>query len=212
VAQAGPATEASSQLDSLHRRVHPHENISPLLVGQPTCSSSLRTVAKSERRKRMMAFRERVLIIALSLVILIALGSYAQAKYVEKANEELYGTWTNESYAGISPGNYYSPQKVVITPGMYSDYSSLTDPSPAASGEEEVAIKWKDSEGSIWYKIQGSASEGKYTFKFQCLQKLSKSATVRELVSVLVDEYDPDGYPTKIDSQDSSYRIYYRAK
>jgi hypothetical protein len=87
---------------------------------------------------------------------------------------------------------------------MYSDYSSLTDPSPAASGEEEVAIKWKDSEGNIWYNIQGGASEGKYTFKFQSLQKLSKSATVRELVSGLVDEYDPNSYPTKIDSQDSS--------
>jgi hypothetical protein len=89
--------------------IEAREHFSPLLVGLPTCSSPLRTVTKSERRKRMKAFRERVLIITMSLMILITLRSYGQGKYVEKANEELYGTWTNESYAGISPGTYYSP-------------------------------------------------------------------------------------------------------
>jgi hypothetical protein len=160
----------------------------------------------------MKTCREKAFIITVSLMILITLGSCGQGKYVEKSNEELYGTWTNESYKGISLGSYYKPQKVVITPGTYSDYQVLTDTNQAASGKEEVTSKWKDSEGNIWYKVRGSGSVGSYHFKFQSLHKLSKSATVRELVSILVDEYGPNSYPTKIDSQDNSYRIYYRAK
>ena len=155
---------------------------------------------------------EKPLLGIVSLMILITLGSCRQGKYVEKSNEEIYGTWTNETYIGVSPGSYYKPQKVVIAPGTYSDYQMITDTSQVASGKQEILSKWKDSEGNIWYKIQGSGSAGSNTYKFQSLHKLSKSATVRELVGVVVDEYGPDSFPKKIDSQDSDYRIYYRSK
>jgi hypothetical protein len=155
---------------------------------------------------------EKKLVVAFLLVVLTALGSYGQGNYTEQVNEELYGTWTNGSYDGISPGNYYRPQKVVITPGAYADYSRLVDLSPAASGKEQVVSKWTDSAGNTWYQIQGSSSEGPYTYKFQSLQMLNVDATVREIVSVLVEEYDPNRYPTTVDSKDSSYRIYYRTE
>ena len=83
---------------------------------------------------------------------------------------------------------------------------------PGFSGKEEVTSKWKDSEGNIWYKIQGSYSNGTSTVRFQGLHKLSKSASVCEFVTITVPKYDPNTYPTKIDPQDKDYRIYYRAE
>ena len=53
---------------------------------------------------------------------------------------------------------------------------------------------------------------GDKAFKWQSLQKLNKSATVREFVVVMVNDYNLDNYPTKIDPKDKNYAIYYRAK
>ena len=146
------------------------------------------------------------------LLASVLLGGCGPGKYVEKANEELYGTWTNESYSGVISEGNYTPQKTVTTSGMYSDYRMLTDHGPGFMGKEEVASKWKDSEGNIWYRINISGSTGDNTFKLQSLQKLSKAATVREFVTMEVGAFSPTSYPTKVDPSDPSYRIYYRAK
>ena len=145
-----------------------------------------------------------------SVALLVAVGIYGQGKYVEKANEELYGTWTNQSYRGISD-DAYLPQKVVMIQGTYTDFSMLADATPTAVGDEEVTGKWQDAEGNVWYKIRGTGAEGGTAFKFVSLQKLSRSATVRELVAV-VGNSSSESYPAKIDPTDASYRIYYRAK
>jgi hypothetical protein len=138
-------------------------------------------------------------------------GIYGQGKYVEKANEELYGTWTNQSYRGISD-DAYRPQKVVIIRGTYTDFSMLADATPAAVGDEEVTGKWQDAQGNFWYKIRGIGAEGGTAFKFVSLQKVSKSAAVRELVAVILDSSGQENYPAKIDPTDVSYRIYYRTR
>jgi hypothetical protein len=145
------------------------------------------------------------------VALLLAVGIYGQGKYVEKANEELYGTWTNQSYRGIGD-DAYRPQKVVIIQGTYTDFSMIADATPSAVGNEEVTGKWQDAEGNVWYKIRGIGAEGGSVFRFVSLQKLSKSATVRELVAVLVQSSDLESYPAKIDPADASYRIYYRTK
>jgi hypothetical protein len=146
------------------------------------------------------------------LLASMLLGGCGPGKYVEKANEELYGTWTNESYNGVISEGAYTPQKSVTAPGKYSDYRLLTDHGPGFVGQEEATSKWKDPEGNIWYKINMSGSTGDNTFKWQSLQKLSKAATVREYVFVEVGAFSPANYPTMVDPSDPYYRIYYRAK
>lgn len=146
------------------------------------------------------------------LLVSVLLVSCGPGKYVEKPNEELYGTWTNESYSGVITQGTYTPQKSVVTPGAYSDYRMLTDHGPGFTGKEEVTSKWKDSEGNIWYKINMSGSTGDNTFKWQSLQKLSKAGTVREFVVVDVAVFSPDSYPTKVEPGAPNYKIYYREK
>lgn len=50
------------------------------------------------------------MVILLSLILLEGCG---QGKYRPKLNEELYGTWTNESY-GIVTAATFMPQKEII--------------------------------------------------------------------------------------------------
>jgi hypothetical protein len=159
----------------------------------------------------MSTRRVAMFVVVTSVALLVAVGIYGQGKYVEKANEELYGTWTNQSYRGISD-DAYRPQKVVMIQGTYTDFSMLADPTPSAVGNEEVTGKWHDAEGSVWYKIRGIGTEGGTAVKFVSLQKLSRSATVRELVVVLADSSGPLSYPAKIDPTDPSYRVYYRSR
>ena len=146
------------------------------------------------------------------LLASVLLGGCGSGKYVETPNEELYGTWTNESYSGLISEKDYTPQKTVTARGTYSDYRMLTDHGPGFMGKEEVTSKWKDSEGNIWYKINMSGSTGDSTFKWQSLQKLSKSATVREFATIQVGAFSPTNFPTKVDPGNPNYRIYYRAK
>jgi len=159
-----------------------------------------------------MKARIATISILVSFLALLLISSCGPGKYVEKPNEELYGTWVNESYSGVMTTGTYMPQKSVTTPGVYTDYSLTTSPRPQFVGKEEVTGKWKDSEGNLWYKIQGSAANGTSVLKFQTLQKLSKSSTVREFVTIFLGEYNPSSYPSTIDPKNASYRIYYRAK
>jgi hypothetical protein len=146
------------------------------------------------------------------LLVSALLGGCGPGKYVERPNEELYGTWTNETYSGAISEGAYAPQKSVTASGTYSDYRMLTDHGPGFAGKEEVTSKWKDSEGNIWYKTNMSGSTGDSTFKWQSLQKLSKAATVREFVVVEVVAFSPANYPTKVEPSAPNYKIYYRAK
>jgi hypothetical protein len=158
-------------------------------------------------KTRTMVFAASAMLLALAL-----LGGCGPGKYIEKPNEELYGTWTNESYSGVISEGEYAPQKTVTAPGAYSDYRMLTDNGPGFTGKEEVTSKRTDSEGNIWYTINMSGSTGDNTFKWQSLQKLSKAATVREFVVVEVVAFGPANYPTKVEPGAPNYKIYYRAK
>jgi hypothetical protein len=143
--------------------------------------------------------------VIIALLVLLMLGSCAPAKYVPKANEELYGTWINEKAAR---------QKMVVTSDGWKQYLLLSDPTPVSAGTEEIISKWKDSEGNVWYKTiilhtEGVVMGNHYTL----LNKLSKSATVWESVWSYVDNQDLKNptYPNNIDPQNPNYGIYYRA-
>ena len=149
-------------------------------------------------------------IVAIVFAVLLAASAYAQttdsAKYVPKPNEECYGTWINEK--SINQGHI---QKKVSTPDGNKDYLNVSDSAPIFEDEQQIYAKWTDSEGNIWYKTFGTVVAGAYKgTKWQELDKLSHSATVWEYVFTIVPEFDPEYYPTKVDSQEMLYRIFYR--
>ena len=154
------------------------------------------------------------------LLVMILLGGYCYGQnYVPKADEVLYGTWTNDNTNSAQMG-----ERSVTFPGGYKNYFGLSPNTFFEQGTEQLIEKWTDSEGNVWYKSQatttyGIVPSGVYKgydykgWKFQCLQKFSKSGTVRELMAVHVPEFDPNLYPTKIDPTDiEHYKIFYRAK
>jgi hypothetical protein len=148
-----------------------------------------------------------------ALVILLStipLGVIAQDKYVPKANEELYGTWTNEQ----NNGDIYHPQKVVVTSDGYTGYSRIFDSVPLFTWKSWIDSKWTDSEGNIWYRVFGKGVGVWEGHRSQELYKLSKSATVMERAfnGWQGDEFDPSKYPTKIDLSEAPYRILFRAE
>ena len=146
----------------------------------------------------------------LVLSLLILFSSCGPGKYIPKPNEELYGTWTNESY-GIMTSDVYSPQKEIINSDGYEGYLSVSDHNPMQKGPEHIASKWKDPEGNIWYKTFGTAANGDTTFIFRSLNKLSKAGTVRECEIFWVTAPSPaSDYPTEIDTKNANYKIYNR--
>ncbi len=142
---------------------------------------------------------------------LILLGGCGPGKYKAKANEQLYGAWINESY-GIVTATTYFPQKKIIDSSGYTGYRNITDHLAVGKGPQEIAKKWTDSEGNIWYNTFGEGSNGDKVIKWQELDKLSKSGDVMEYVSVWLSDFDSNKYPTKIDPSDPTYHIYNRAQ
>jgi len=148
-----------------------------------------------------------------SIVLLasIHVGGWAEEKYMPKEDEELYGTWTNEQ--GVK--DYYHPPKSVVNTDGYKNFVNVSDSVPFEEGTRQIDSKWIDSEGDIWYKTFGTVTTGVYKgYKYQALVKISKSRTVSEFVfrSIGFLEFDPNDYPTKIDPNDPTYTIQYRAK
>jgi hypothetical protein len=142
--------------------------------------------------------------ILLVLVAMTPLIAWAQGKYVPKDNEELYGTWTNEKYVTI--------WKIIVFPGGYKEYYKGSDSDPYRVITLELASKWNDSDGNVWYKAFGSIVGGRDEgIKFQEIYKISESGTKWELTFFVVREFDPERYPTEIIPGTGNYGCYYRA-
>lgn len=146
--------------------------------------------------------KAKALFLGAALMMLLALlppSEFAQS------NEDLfYGTWVNEDAA---------PQKTVHVPGVFMNYALLSDSSPFEQGTVQIISSWKDSEGNVWYKTVSTftTGSGKGTMD-QELQKISKSGTVLEYEWTYVGEYNPSKFPSRVDSSDGRYFIYYRAE
>ncbi len=143
------------------------------------------------------------------VLTLITLWGCTKGNYVAKPNEELYGTWTNESM---------TVQKETISATGYKAFSHISDSDSNAEATTQITNKWKDSEGNIWYKTLGTGTSGEWDgYKWQTLQKLSKSGTMREEVVHVIgtvkseSPFDPKSYPPTIDPKSPNYSLYYRA-
>ena len=138
------------------------------------------------------------------LLVLVLLGGCTTSKYVPKANEELYGTWTNE---------FASVRKVVYTPGEEKLYYHTSDTTPMAQGTLEVVSKWTDSQHNVWYKAlyTGISGMGKGVL-LQVLIQISNSGSVLESIFHGVQNPDPNNYPTTIDRNSTNYNVFNRSQ
>ena len=66
----------------------------------------------------------RILILSVVVILfsMIPFGVIAQDKYVHKANEELFGTWTNDKTI-----NTFHIQKMVVSAGEFKEYRNVSD-------------------------------------------------------------------------------------
>ena len=123
-----------------------------------------------------------------------------------QGSQEIYGTWINGS-------SNSDVQKEIITPNGWKVYHNVSDKVPFSEGSAQVVSKWTDSEGTIWYKVFLTITEGAGKGKYQGLYKLSKSATVLESQLNGVAEFDPSvGFPKKFDPSDEYYWTFAREK
>ena len=147
------------------------------------------------------------------LSALLLLAGCGQSKYTPKADEELYGTWTNSSLSGeVHLPAPYMPQKVVITSSGFSVFKYADDFARFEVGSEQIDRRWTDSDGNIWYQAHSAHADGSVALTFQTLYKLNKAGTVQESVYLVAARYDPSHYPAKLDPNDSTYRRYDRAQ
>jgi len=113
----------------------------------------------------------------LVLVAVAFMWSCASTRYVPKADEELYGTWTNDQLSEY--------KKVVFAMDSAKWYYSGTSSEAAIEAKLDITAKWTDSEGNTWYKGVGTitgGSMGDAGTVLVMLYRLSKSAAVLELV------------------------------
>ena|SRR5271157_4471946 len=143
---------------------------------------------------------------------MMPLGAIAQDKYVAKANEEIYGTWTNERTI-----NAFQIQKMVVSAGGFEEYGNASDTSPRVEVTQQIQSKWKDASGVLWYKVFGKINTGPWKGRnFKAFERLSQDLSVLELVvNAFQGDFNSSDYPNKIEkisAFNGGYRIFYRAK
>lgn len=152
-----------------------------------------------------MKFGKLLLVLSVVLLALNQAGGWSQEKLVVNADDPYFGTWVNESL---------DIQKSINSPGGYKDFKKASDDKPYAAGTEQVAKKWTDSDGNVWYHAYGTVMSGPYAgFRFLNLMKFSESGTVREQMwAQAFGSFDDSPYPSEIDSTDKThYTIRYRS-
>jgi len=144
--------------------------------------------------------RNRMILIAVGALALVLLADCGPGKYVPKASEEIYGTWTNE---GIKW------QKIVIYAGGTKAYVNLANNNADMETKEQISAKWKDADGNVWYKtlelfISGplKGSKGQYLWKIS-------NGSQMELTGEFVKDFNEKSFPADLRSDRmADHRMY----
>ena len=152
--------------------------------------------------RKIKVFVTAILCVLAPSLVLVSLGGCAPSKYKPTANEEIYGTWTN-------PGAAHQ-KSVFSANGTWQQFTYAEDTAPSASGTFEIARKWKDPDGTIWYHENFERTTGVYQFKGQQLVRIDKSGKQIETMYVEVPKFDSANYPKRLDPKSESYGIAYR--
>ena len=112
--------------------------------------------------------------------------------------DEICFTWSNLRYFD---GNF--PQKIEFNyDGTYATYKYFNNLDIFSRGTYQITKKWSDSEGYIWYKIiMHDLKKGK-RYK---LARVDKNGRKLEFIC------KKDNYPSKLNSDENGYSIYWRA-
>jgi hypothetical protein len=140
------------------------------------------------------------------LLALNQIGGWSQEKLSLPSDDVYFGTWINEGLV---------TQKAYNFPGGYKDYIKISNTKTYSTGIEEIAKKWTDSDGNVFYHSFSTIMSGPNAgYRIQNLMKFSKSGTVREQMwAQAKGNFDESGYPTQIDPTDAMhYTIRYRSQ
>jgi len=111
--------------------------------------------------------------------------------------DQICCTWSNIRYFD---GNF--PQKIEFNyDGTYATYKYFNYLDIFSRGTYQITKKWSDSEGYIWYKIiMQDLKKGK---RYE-LARVHKNGRKLEFIS------KKDNYPSKLNSDENGYCIYWR--
>ncbi len=127
-------------------------------------------------RTRLLLVGAAVLLLALALV-----GGLAIARNQQSA-DPFYGTFINEEM---------SPQKWVTFPGGFKSYVLATDRLPADEATERVVERWRDPDGSRWYRTLAVMG----TRRLRTLQRLSSDGLTRQFTAVDAEDPTSKSFP-----------------
>ncbi len=139
-----------------------------------------------------MKTRLSVLVVVASFLPMILIAGCTQPN-----KEAYYGTWINEK------GHY---QKMVhISDGIVQNFTLLSDTAPTERAQVQIVKCWSDSDGNVWFNVQGTILEGPHKNtvpKIQTLERINKRGDFLEVMVKGVVDFNPKGFPTKIDPTD----------
>ena len=134
--------------------------------------------------------------IFVSLAICLSIVMYAAVSLSE--SDEICCTWVNTNYDSGK-----SPNRIIFHyDGTYATYATKKSDAALSRGKFRIVEKWKESEGSLWYKILMEDSKQGTKYK---LARVSDNGKKLEFVC------KPDKYPKNISSNDTGYCNYLRA-
>jgi hypothetical protein len=82
------------------------------------------------------------------------------------------------------------------------------DTVPTESGTFQLAKKWKDGDGNIWYQENLRVLVGVYKYNAQQLDRIYKTGKVLESIFIEVGSFDNKNYPKQLDPKSESYGIF----
>lgn len=132
----------------------------------------------------------------LTFAVCISIIFYAVTSLSE--SDEICCTWFNLKHI---KGEI--PQKIMFHyDGTFATYKKMNSIDALSRGTFQITKKWSDSNGNIWYQIimNDPRTEKKYK-----LAKISQNGRALEFVC------NPDNFPEKIDSKETSYCNFLRA-
>lgn len=133
--------------------------------------------------------------VLLFITLCISLLFYAGDTFSE--SDEICRTWVNTAY---DPGN--RPQKLIFNyDGTFETYGSQASTDALLRGVFQIAKKWRDETGNIWYQIK---MLDMYGTRFK-LAKISNGGDKLEFVC------KPYKYPAEIKKNEPGYCSYMRA-
>ena len=144
-----------------------------------------------------------ILALSAGFMGLVLLAGCGPRKYVPVANEEIYGTWTNEGLKW---------QKLVVFAGGTKLYVNLADADPVMETTDQIIEKWKDADGNIWYKTFGLWLSGQLKgMKSQYLWEIRNGSQI-ELTGEFVKDFNEKSFPLSLKSDPmADHRMYQRS-